>query len=146
MDKILVAVIGFIGGVIAALISAGILFPPNEWSHPLEKSATDNVQVTIPPAPYEREISVEGYVSGLATHDKSHMFQFIKINNNQCNTKNKIYKTKTAEKLLEGNDFCLINLSKNTEATINVGTEQWNIESKLARMVVRLKRKDRSLF
>ncbi len=146
MDKVYVAIIGFIGGVLAALISAGILFPPNIWSHELEKSATAKVQVTIPAVSYDREVSLEGYISGVATIDGGWMTPVLNIGGGQCNTENKIYKNPTTNAHLEAKDFCLGIIPADAEVQLSVSSRQQHIDSKLAKMSVKLKQVGRKLF
>ncbi len=146
MDKIIVAVVGFIGGVLAALIGAGILFPPNEWSHELNKSATVKVQVSIPAVPYDREVSLKGNISGIATADMGWMIPVLNIGSGQCNTENKIYKTPKTSELLEAEDFCLGIIPAETEVELSVSSRQQHVDSKLARMSVKFKPVSRRLL
>lgn len=140
------SLLGFIGGVIATLIGAGILFPSNEWSPAVEKTGTAAVTVSLPKASYNREILVQGEFRGNAVGDKAWFRMLIEVNGTQCNKGEEVYTNPTTGSMLSAKDFCSFIVNKNQEAVIRLTAPQDEIDSVSAVLRIQTRRIGRALF
>ena len=113
--------VGAIGGAIAMLVGAGVLFPPIEWSPILTKSSTSKAEIKLSATKFDRDILIQVKAESIASRKKdSSMTIEINANGELCNIPNNAYKNPTTPSLIKTEDFCSLFLSKNEALNIKV--------------------------
>ena len=89
MKSVTPALIAFIGGLIAALIGTGIIFPPQEWSPEIVVTGGSDLVIELPEKDYYRNLFIKGEHTSVADVDggKVSLSVAITINGGDpCNT------------------------------------------------------------
>jgi hypothetical protein len=137
--------LGAVGGALAALVGAGILLPPSEWSPAIETTGTADVHLDMAATPYERDILVQGEFAGVAV--EGGWFELnIHVGDELCNTPNRKYKNPTTAAMLTAKDVCFTRLKKGAQLSVKVSAPQSGVDSWSAAVRVQHRRVGRALW
>lgn len=149
MDKsaIVGAVLGTVGGAIATLVGAGVLYPSIEWSPTLTKSSTAEAELRLGPANFDREVLIQVKAEAIASRPKDNSIKIeIAANGELCNMPNEAYKNPTTASVLEAEDFCLFVLPKEKELHVKAGAPNSGADANSIFLSIQTKNVSRPLW